>query len=309
MQLQTGMQIQFRSWANRDLHCILSRKPRALSRWSDRAKSLRVELTHSDHITHYVLTSSLSCRQVGAAVLRVFATDRDAGQNSAVIYDITSGNEQQAFALDGDTGVVRLRQRLDFDRLSEYRLVVRATDRDRVRPLSALAAVHIRVSDENDNAPRFPQPVYHAFAAENAPAGQLVFTAHANDADRGRYGRLNYTLTDGADRFKVDAATGQVTTAAVFDYEQRELYTFTISAADPGGRTATATVRVAVRGCRRVRAGVHRETVPVPCAGRRSRRVRGGPCGGNGQGQRRGWTGGVPSARAAPVLPREPDQR
>ncbi|KAF0309990.1 Protein dachsous [Amphibalanus amphitrite] len=186
--------------------------------------------------------------QVGAEVLRVFATDRDAGENSAVVYDITSGNEQQAFALDGDTGVVRLRQRLDFDRLSEYRLVVRATDRDPARPLSALAAVHIRVSDENDNAPRFPQPVYHAFAVENAPAGQLVFTAHANDADRGRFGRLNYTLTDGGDRFQVDALTGQVTTAAVFDYEQRELYTFTISAADPGGRTATATVRVAVRG-------------------------------------------------------------
>ncbi|XP_043223379.1 protein dachsous-like [Amphibalanus amphitrite] len=186
--------------------------------------------------------------QVGATVLRVHATDRDAGQNAAIVYDITSGNDHQVFTLDRDTGAIRLQKRLDFDRLPEYRFIVRATDRDRTRPLSALATVHVRVLDENDNAPSFPQPVYYEFAAENEPPGQLVFTAHANDADRGRYGRLNYTLKDGGGWFQVDPSSGAVTTAASFDYEAKEAYAFTIFATDLGGRTATAQVRVTVRG-------------------------------------------------------------
>lgn len=187
--------------------------------------------------------------QVGATVLRVRATDRDDGDNAAVVYDITSGNDHQVFRLDRLTGEVLLQQRLDFDRLSEYRFIVRATDSDPERPLSALATVHVRVLDENDNAPSFPQPVYYEFATENEAAGGLVFTAHANDADRGRYGRLNYTLSDGGGGwFRVDPTTGDVTTAAVFDYEQKQAYAFTISATDLGGKTATAQVRVSIRG-------------------------------------------------------------
>ncbi|XP_037070379.1 protein dachsous-like [Pollicipes pollicipes] len=186
--------------------------------------------------------------QVGSSVLRVHATDRDAGQNSAIVYDITSGNDHEVFQLDRDTGLVRLRKGLDFDRLAEYRFIVRATDRDPERPLSALATVRVRVLDENDNAPSFPQPVYYEFATENEPAGRPVFTAHANDADRGRYGRLNYTLTDGGGWFRVDPGSGEVTTAAVFDYEAKEVFAFVISATDLGGKTATAQVRVNIRG-------------------------------------------------------------
>ena len=186
--------------------------------------------------------------EIGASVIQVTAIDRDVGDNARITYDITSGNEQEVFALDSETGIISLRESLDFDTVDGYRFIVRATDSNRQNPLSALTVVHIIVEDENDNAPAFPVNGYYEFISENAPIGSPVFSAHANDLDRGYYGKLNYTIhsTENTDKFGIDSETGVVSTKVVFDYEQRQGYYFTIKAEDAGGLSATVSVQVNV---------------------------------------------------------------
>ncbi|XP_077518392.1 dachsous cadherin-related 1 [Amblyomma americanum] len=156
-------------------------------------------------------------------------------------YTISSGNRLGCFRLDvaGDLVVASA---LDYDAVPEMRLVVRATDSRR----AALASVLVRLQDENDNAPRFPLPEYVASVEEGAPVGSALLVARAVDADRGPFGRLNYTLVEGTQLAVVDTATGGLTSATVFDYEAQPHFQLTIRATDAGGRWATARVHVHV---------------------------------------------------------------
>lgn len=197
--------------------------------------------------TEYVVNVSESF-EVGKPIVRVSAIDKDVGENSKITYDITSGNDHEVFALDSETGVISLRESLDYDTVSNYRFIVRATDGSPQRPLSALTAVYVVVKDENDNAPHFPVNRYFEFIAENAPIGSSVFTAHAIDLDKGYFGFVNYSIPSGEDmkKFSIDTKSGVVTTKVAFDYEVRQGYYFTIRVVDMGGKSATVNVQVNV---------------------------------------------------------------
>ena len=197
--------------------------------------------------TDYVVRISESL-EVGATVLQITASDEDYGDNSRLVYDITSGNDHEIFAVDASTGVISLREPLDYDTVPEYKFIIRASDSNRHHPLSALATVHIILEDENDNSPQFPVDKYLEFVPENSPVGSSVFIAHANDMDQGKYGTLNYSISSGEDRdkFSVDPKTGLVTTLSKFDYEERQAYYFTLKAIDIGGKSSTVSVQVNV---------------------------------------------------------------
>lgn len=194
---------------------------------------------------------------VGHTILRLTATDFDLPPNSDVRFEITSGNEEQLFALDPFTGVLSVQQPLDYDSgTPEHLLILKVEDEGQV-PLSSITHVNITLLDENDNAPKFPFTEYLEFVGENEPIGSSVFTARATDLDKGDYGKLNYSIesaaasgfTDVDDSwklFRVDAVSGLVTTNAVFDYEARSRYAFTLLATDSGGRTCKVKVRVEI---------------------------------------------------------------
>lgn len=193
---------------------------------------------------------------IGHTFLRLTATDADqpGTPNSEIAYEITSGNDADLFALDDRTGALSVKRALDYDAgVSEYLLVVRASDGAKPpkdTPLSTVTSVRVTLQDENDNAPRFAVVECLEFVGENEPVGTAVFTARATDLDKGSYGMLNYSLAsdveDSWKLFRVDADSGLVTTNAVFDYEARNRYVFTLRASDVGGKTASVRVRVEV---------------------------------------------------------------
>ncbi|XP_022668153.1 protein dachsous-like isoform X2 [Varroa destructor] len=192
-----------------------------------------------------ILLSELT--RVGTMILQVVAIDKDA--ESDVAYDITSGNEKGQFEIGNRTGNIVLLKELDFDATEEFRFIVRAIDL--LNPaLASLVGVSIKVKDENDNAPVFPVSRYNEFVQESAPVGSVVFTAHASDRDKGRYGALNYSIleADARDKFSINAESGLVTTNAVFDFESKKRYHFTVVAIDAGGKYAHAQVQVDIQG-------------------------------------------------------------
>lgn len=193
------------------------------------------------------------------SIAHLIATDDDlqSSPNSEIVYDITSGNVGGMFSIDLITGVLSVNNDLDYDNgQSDYNLVIRACD-SAILPRCSLCQFHISLTDENDNEPRFPVTEYLEFVGENEPVGVSVFTARATDLDKGKYGKLNYTIASSAasgytdvdeswKMFRVDESTGIVTTNAVFDYEVRNRYTFMLRASDIGNKVASVKVRVIV---------------------------------------------------------------
>lgn len=152
-------------------------------------------------------------------------------------YAISSGDPLGSFRVDA-AGALVVAAPLDYELLSQMRLVVREG--------AALATVLVQLQDANDNAPRFPLAEYVAAIEEGAPVGSALLVARAVDADRGPFGQLNYSLVDGAQLASVDAVTGALASANVFDYEAQPHLQFTVRATDTGGRWATARVHVHV---------------------------------------------------------------
>lgn len=197
---------------------------------------------------------------IGHSITKVTADDLDTPPNSDIFYEITSGNSNNYFSINRNTGEIFVKSTLDYDvDVSEHNLVVKAQDgaKSPDRPLATVKLLKIHLEDVNDNSPKFPVSEYLEFVGENEPIGALVFTAKATDADRGYFGQLNYSIASsasysGADdswkMFKIDTLSGLVTTNAIFDYETRSRYTFTIIAGDAGGMTTKVRVKIEIEG-------------------------------------------------------------
>ncbi|CAD6220367.1 GSCOCG00005022001-RA-CDS [Cotesia congregata] len=196
---------------------------------------------------------------IGTVLTTIRASDNDlsGALSSTITYNITSGNDRHLFQIDPSTGLITVNSTLDCDLSPEtHHLVILACDSDPV-PLCSLARVRIHISDVNDNSPKFPVHEYLEFVGENEPVGTRVFSARASDLDRGIFGTVNYSIISAAASgftdiddswklFNVNPLTGTVTTGAIFDYEQRNRYAFTLRATDTGGRTAAVKVRVEI---------------------------------------------------------------
>ncbi|EFN78559.1 Protein dachsous [Harpegnathos saltator] len=192
------------------------------------------------------------------AVLRAKDDDLAGSAAATLVYDITSGNDGGRFCVERTTGAVLVNSTLDCDIEPEvYNLVMMTCDSDPVSPRCALAKLRVHLEDVNDNSPKFPVSEYLEFVGENEPVGTTVFSARASDLDRGIFGSLNYSIVSAAATgfsdiddswklFAVDDKSGIVTARAVFDYEQRNRYAFTLRATDMGGRTAAVRVRVEI---------------------------------------------------------------
>lgn len=191
------------------------------------------------------------------SIAKILALDADLENtpNSEVVYDITSGNDDKMFTVDLVSGILFVNNQLDYDTgSSKYNLIIRACD-SAIVPRCALSSFHITLTDENDNEPHFPVTEYMEFVGENEPVGTSIFTARATDLDRGRYGKLNYTIEspsgysdidDAWKLFKVDPESGIITTNSIFDYEKRSRYNFILKATDIGEKYATVKVRIMI---------------------------------------------------------------
>ncbi|GAB6033159.1 hypothetical protein CHUAL_012768 [Chamberlinius hualienensis] len=168
----------------------------------------------------------------GTVVAHLTATDADVGQNANIRY---TWSDVEDFYLDKITGIVTVTKPLDRERMETYELRVRAVDGSRDQPLTGTAAILMRVSDINDNPPKFSNEVFVARVLEDLPIGTVVTTLSAFDPDTGDGGKVQFSVQDGAhDCFKVDKETGAIRLAAKLDFEERRMYNISVSACDSG---------------------------------------------------------------------------
>ncbi|XP_005091891.2 protocadherin Fat 1, partial [Aplysia californica] len=119
-------------------------------------------------------------------VVQVKATDGDYTGTQAsqpLKFSITSGNPQNFFHIDPDTGVISTTSRiLDREKQEEHALEVTISDRG-LPPLSSTTRVVIKVIDENDNKPVFLRiQRITVFATEHTGEDIFIYRALAFDA-------------------------------------------------------------------------------------------------------------------------------
>uniref|UniRef100_A0A8C3XLG3 Cadherin domain-containing protein n=1 Tax=Chelydra serpentina TaxID=8475 RepID=A0A8C3XLG3_CHESE len=183
-------------------------------------------------------------------VALVSTSDRDSGPNGQVRCAL-HGHEhfalQRAYA---DSYVLVTAAPLDRERIPEYNLTLVAEDLGSP-PFKTVRQYTVRVSDENDNAPRFSKPVYEVAVLENNPPGAYLATVLARDPDLGRNGTVLYRLLEtqgpGAALIAVDPHSGSVRARQPLDREALPLAEVELEACDGGAPRRCQRARLRVR--------------------------------------------------------------
>ncbi|KHJ90244.1 cadherin domain protein, partial [Oesophagostomum dentatum] len=184
------------------------------------------------HLFHAEVYEDL---KVGSPVLLISATDPDEHDNHTFSID----NETDIpFSIDNRTGQIWLRQPLDREKESSYRLRVRVSD----GTWTVQTGAAISVLDVNDNAPVFEKNQY-VLIVNGSQVGQAVGWIHAFDADDGINGNVSYRFEQDVRCLSIDAVSGDVRLLEVPD---RGVVTATVIAQDNGVPAMTSSALVTI---------------------------------------------------------------
>ncbi|PKK19773.1 protocadherin gamma-B5-like [Columba livia] len=171
----------------------------------------------------------------GSTVVIVSASDADAGTNARITYRFGKmpAKVLQKFVVDAESGMITLKETLDFEDTRGYTLLVEVKDGG---GLLAHCEVEVEVLDVNDNAPDVILTSVSSPVPEDAPAGTVVALLNVDDPDSGENGEVLCELSGKSPLSLVSSSGGsyKVVTASTLDREQVSEYNVTVRAADGG---------------------------------------------------------------------------
>ena len=187
-------------------------------------------------------------QSVGSQLLTFDAADADIGDNGRVIYYLSGASS--LFSVSQDTGVLSVRQALDYEtcysyissRIKGYRFKVNAKDSG-LSPMESAATVEVTLVDVNDN-----NPVISFFSPhmkdnneidliENSPTDTYTATIQVSDSDSGANGEYNTFIESGGEgKFRInrDLSGTVVLVAENIDREVKDVYDVKITVTDKG---------------------------------------------------------------------------
>uniref|UniRef100_A0A672FLZ1 Protocadherin alpha-8-like n=1 Tax=Salarias fasciatus TaxID=181472 RepID=A0A672FLZ1_SALFA len=132
------------------------------------------------------------------SVITVSANDRDEGSNGEVEYFFGSELDPtlyNVFYINKNTGEIRIKGEIDFEKTDTYKLDVHATDKGQP-PMSTDCRVIIKVLDANDNKPKIEVTSLSKTVTESSKLGTVVSLISITDEDAGLNGKLICSLSD-----------------------------------------------------------------------------------------------------------------
>lgn len=210
---------------------------------------------NAPEITFSTVTESVSENAAPGTVIALLSvTDKDSEENGQIHVEIlgevpfklkTSFRNYYTIVTDGP---------LNRESADSYTVTVVA--RDKGSPVLATSkSIKVQVSDENDNAPAFTQPIYDVYVTENNVPGAYIHAVSAIDPDIGRNAHLNYSILECDIQgmsvktyVSINNESGALYALRSFDYEQLKDFSFTVQATDNGipELSSNATVNVII---------------------------------------------------------------
>ncbi|MDB3926414.1 cadherin domain-containing protein, partial [Porticoccaceae bacterium] len=159
------------------------------------------------------------------------------GDSSQVLPDsVARYYGTQGFTIDANTGEVSINENPDHEMQVSYNFTVAATDA--AGNQSEAVTVNLSINDLDDSAPTFVSADSISAIDENTGAGQVIYTANADDSGDISDG-VTYSLTGDSDTaLEIDSISGQVTLIDNPDYEVQSSYSFTVVATDAAGNAS-----------------------------------------------------------------------
>ena len=192
---------------------------------------------------------------VDSTILRVHASDRDAGLYGQILYtfsDRTQNLYGNIFGIKNTTGDIYVKGEVDFEDDPVYHLVVTAFDRG-PDSIPADATVIVRIQDINDNQPKITVNTLAATGTssaevlENAAPGLFVAHLTVMDPDDGINGEFNCTLNDNSFDLQLLYETEyKIVTRIPLDREKQDEYSLAIVCEDFGPRSVPSTKHITV---------------------------------------------------------------
>ncbi|XP_068613933.1 protocadherin alpha-12-like [Brachionichthys hirsutus] len=210
----------------------------------------------NDNTPKIMITSLMSPvkedAHIGTVVALVTVTDRDGGKNG-----ITSANiigivpfklklnykNYHSLTVDGP---------LDREKDFQYNVTIMATD-EGTPPLSSTSVISLHISDVNDNAPLFAEPIINVYLKENSAVGGTVCTITAVDPDVEKNAKVTYSSLNDISKgipitsvININSETGDIVSLQSFNYEELKTFQFKVQATDSGVPPLSSNVTVNV---------------------------------------------------------------
>lgn len=190
--------------------------------------------------------------EIGSFVARLSITDPDVNNGNAdyrhLNVSIFGGDDCFAVQSSQDIVYILLAKSLDREVRNNYTLTLLVNDKNGAKLMRR--NIDIKVSDVNDNAPQFIQPVYEGEINEKSTQGSSVLQVTALDRDEGLNGEIIYSLSPNSAMysswFEIDSDTGLITSADVIDCEISSKPEFTVVARDKGEQAMSSTAKVII---------------------------------------------------------------
>lgn len=184
------------------------------------AKIIVHVIDHNDHAPEF--TSKIiqgkvyETATIGSNVVTAYATDRDIGENSKIVYSIVSGNVGNMFSIDSSMGTITVAKELSSNPMTEYMLQVKASDCGNPA-LFAQVPVQVMVVMVDNAPPKFSRTETAVELYENLPIGTFVMHIEARSTSSVQFAIINGNIDD---TFFINPSTGIITTKDLLDYEK-----------------------------------------------------------------------------------------
>jgi hypothetical protein len=168
--------------------------------------------------------------------------DDSADVSNGVTFSLAEGSDS-ALSIDATTGEVSLNTDPDFEAQSQYSFAVVATD---AAGNSSEQAVSLTINNIDDTAAVITSGDSADAIDENSGAGQVVYTATADDSADVSDG-VTFSLAAGSDSaLSINANTGRVTLSDNPDFESADSYDFVVVASDAAGNSSEQSVSLSI---------------------------------------------------------------
>lgn len=178
-----------------------------------------------------------------ATILQVQADDKDEDEAGTVKYTILSGNDDNSFMLDANSGILYPATSL-MGRKGQYKLKVEARDGVGFGPHTDIAEIIIDVIEVNQHRPMFIMPALSNATVEIqeslAIKDYLVLTVKAEDPDNGDNGKISYHLqvnnenVQETDKFEINSISGELRLKKQLNKKELSRYEIILVARDHG---------------------------------------------------------------------------
>ncbi|XP_026185824.1 protocadherin alpha-2-like isoform X2 [Mastacembelus armatus] len=210
----------------------------------------------NDNVPEIIITSLMSPvkedADIGTVVALVTVTDKDGGNNgltSAKILGLVpfklklNYKNYYSLIVNGP---------LDRESVNQYNVSIMATD-EGTPPLSSTSVITVHISDVNDNAPLFLEPLINVYVKENSAVGATIFTITAVDPDIEENAKITYSSLESVSKtipvssvVDINSETGDIVSLQSFNYEELKTFQFKVQATDSGVPPLSSNVTVNV---------------------------------------------------------------